>query len=210
MEYYAASTTYKSASASTNSIFPGPNQYFPSELFSLSIIPTADALEAYCGYRDLVGFSFEPYIVTASGPITESHLNHSMSPLERSQPNAGLSFSTNGEIFPRENPAVSVQQVASDETGNTPSEEEQRNLARQRRLLRNRVTAAQSRERKKAKLEELQQRVEILLKRESELKSQVQVFQQDIKALTLQNKIIIQENARLRLGIDKAAQKSCV
>ena len=69
---------------------------------------------------------------------------------------------------------------------------------------------AQSRERQKAKLEELQQRVEILLKRESELESQVQVFQQDIKALTLQNEIIMQENARLRLGMDKAAQKSCV
>lgn len=105
------------------------------------MIQTADALEAYCGHGDLVEFSFEPYIATASAPITESHLNHSMSPLERSQPNVGLSFSTNREIFPRENPTVTVQQVASDETDNTPPEEEQRNLARQRRRLRNRVTA---------------------------------------------------------------------
>jgi hypothetical protein len=105
------------------------------------MIPTADALEAYCGYGDLVEYSFEPYIATASTPITESHLNHSMSPLERLQPNTGLSFSTNGEIFPRENPTVTVQQVASDKADNTPSEEEQRNLAQQRRRLRNRETA---------------------------------------------------------------------
>ncbi|KAJ8130351.1 hypothetical protein O1611_g3277 [Lasiodiplodia mahajangana] len=141
MEHYAASTTYESASASTDSIFLDPNQYFPSELSSLSMIPTANALKAYCGYRDLVDFSFKPYITTASVPLAESQHNHSISPLERSQPNAGLSFSTNSEIFPRENPAVTVQQVASDETKNTPSEEEHRNLAQQIRLLRNRVTA---------------------------------------------------------------------
>jgi hypothetical protein len=126
---------------STDSIVLDPNQYFSSELFSLGMIPTADALEAYCGYGDLVEYSFEPYIATATAPIIESHLNHSMNPLERFQPNAGLSFSTNGEIFPRENPTVTVQQVASGNTDNAPSEEEQLNLARQRRRLRNRETA---------------------------------------------------------------------
>lgn len=64
-----------------------------------------------------------------------------MSPLERLQPNAGLSLSTNREILPRENPTVTVQQVASDKADNKPSKKEQRNLARQRRRLRNRVTA---------------------------------------------------------------------
>jgi hypothetical protein len=88
------------------------------------MIPTADTLEAYCGYRDLVEYLFEPYIATASAPITQSHLNHSMGPLERLQPNAGLLFSTNGKIFPRENPTVTVQQVAGNRTDNTPSEEE--------------------------------------------------------------------------------------
>jgi hypothetical protein len=126
---------------STDSIFLDPNQYFPSELFSLGMIPTADALEAYCGYGDLVEYSFEPHIATATAPITEGHLHHSMDPLERLQPNGGLSFSTNGEIFPRENPTVTVQQVASGNTNNAPSEEEQLNLARQRRKLRNRETA---------------------------------------------------------------------
>ncbi|KAF2672922.1 hypothetical protein BT63DRAFT_409989 [Microthyrium microscopicum] len=205
MEHYVASTTYESASDSTDFVFLDPNQYFQSELFSLGMMPTADALEAYCDYGDLVEYSFEPYIATASAPITEGHLNHSMSPLERTQPNAGLSLSTNKEILPRENPTVTVQQVASDKRGNTPTKKEQRNLARQRRRLRNRVTAAESRERKKAELEELQQRVEALLKRESELERQVQVFQQDIKVLSLQNEVITQENARLCLEMDRAA-----
>jgi regulator of replication initiation timing len=57
-------------------------------------------------------------------------------------------------------------------------------------------------------MEALQQRVEALLKRQSELERQVHVFQQDIKALTLQNEVITQENARLRLEMDKAAQNS--
>jgi hypothetical protein len=105
------------------------------------MIPTADALEAYCGYGDLVEYSVEPYMATVSAPITESHLNHSTSPLERLQPITCLSFSTNGEILPRENPTVTVQQVASDKTDNTPSEERQRNLARQRRRRRNRESA---------------------------------------------------------------------
>jgi hypothetical protein len=56
-------------------------------------------------------------------------------------------------------------------------------------------------------LEKLQQRVEILLKREAELESQAQIFQEDIKALTLQNEAITKENARLCLETDKAAQK---
>jgi hypothetical protein len=102
------------------------------------MVPTADALEAYCGYADLVGHSFKPYVTTSSAPITENHLNDSMSPLERLQPNVGLSFSTDVEIFPRE--AVTVQ-LASDKSDNTPSEDEQRILARQRRRLRNRDSA---------------------------------------------------------------------
>jgi regulator of replication initiation timing len=57
-------------------------------------------------------------------------------------------------------------------------------------------------------MEALQQRVEALLKRQSELERQVHVFQQDIKALTLQNEVITQENARLCLEMDKAAQNS--
>ncbi len=57
-------------------------------------------------------------------------------------------------------------------------------------------------------MEALQQRVEALLKRQSELERQVHVFQQDIKALALQNEVITQENARLCLEMDKAARNS--
>jgi hypothetical protein len=105
------------------------------------MIPTVDALNAYYGYRDLTESLFKPYIAIVSAPITESYLNYSMSPLERLQPNAGLSFSMNREIFLRESLAITAQQVTSDETDNTPLEEEQRNLAKQRRRLRNRETA---------------------------------------------------------------------
>lgn len=52
-------------------------------------------------------------------------------------------------------------------------------------------------------MQALQKRVEILLKRESELENQVPVFQQNINALTLQNEMITQENARLCLEINK-------
>ena len=69
-------------------------------------MPTADVLKAYCGYGDLVEYSFEPYIATASAPIIESYLSYSMNPLERLQPNAGLLFSTNGKLFLRENPTI--------------------------------------------------------------------------------------------------------
>ncbi len=127
--------------SSIDSIFLDPDQYISPELFSFGMIPTADALEAYCGYGDLAEYSFEPYIATAPAPITESHLSHSMSPLERLQPSAGSSLSTSGEFFLGESPTITVQQVASDKTDNVASEEEQHNLARQRRRLRNREAA---------------------------------------------------------------------
>jgi regulator of replication initiation timing len=57
-------------------------------------------------------------------------------------------------------------------------------------------------------MEALQQTVEGLLKRQSELERQVHVFQQNIKALTLQNEVMTQENARLCLEMDKAALNS--
>ncbi|KAH8726691.1 hypothetical protein GQ44DRAFT_771066 [Phaeosphaeriaceae sp. PMI808] len=203
MEYYATSTASESASDTTDSIFLDLNQYISSDRFNLGMIPTVDTLEAYCDYGDLGEFSFEPYMATASAPTTERHLGRSVSPIERMQPGAGLSFSTNGEFFLGENPTVTVQHTVSDKTDKAASEEELRNLARQKRRLRNRVTAARSREKKKAQMEALQQRVETLLKRQSELEKQVHVFQQNIKSLTLQNKMITQENARLCLEINK-------
>ncbi|KAB2099715.1 hypothetical protein AG0111_0g12044 [Alternaria gaisen] len=199
MEHYTTSTTSESASDTTDSVFLDPNQYISPELFSLGMIPSVDTLEAYCHYGDLAEYSFEPYIATASANITDDQLSHSMSPLVRLQPSAGLSFSTSGEFFLGENSTI---------TDNAASEEEQRNLALKERRERNRRSAAKCREKKQAQMEALQQRVEALLERQSELETQVHVFQQDIKALTLQNEMITQENARLYLKMDKAAWDS--
>ena len=127
--------------SSTNSIFLNPNQYISSDLFRLGIIPTVDTLEAYCDYGDLREFSFEPYMATASALTTERHLGRSVGPIERIQHDAGLSFSTNGEFFLGENPTVTVQHAVSDKIDKAASEEELRNLARQKRRLRNRVAA---------------------------------------------------------------------
>ncbi|KAH8726693.1 hypothetical protein GQ44DRAFT_771068 [Phaeosphaeriaceae sp. PMI808] len=197
MEHYATSTTSESALDTIDFDFLDPNQYISPELFSLGMIPTVDTLEAYCHYGDLAEYSFEPYIATASAAITENQPSHSMSPLM--QPSAGLSFSTSGEFFLGEISTV---------TDNAASEEEKRNLAIKRRRESNRRAAAKCREKKQAQIEGLQHRVEALLKRQSELERQVHVFQEDIKALTLQNEMITQENARLCLEMDKATWDS--
>lgn len=104
-----------------NSIFLDPNQYISQELF-----------EAYCHYENLAEYPFELYNGTASAAITENQLNHSMSPIVRFQPSAGLSFSTSDEFFLGENSTI---------TDNAASEKEQLNIALQRRRLRNRVAA---------------------------------------------------------------------
>ena len=102
----------------------------------------ADAFEAYSGYGDLVRSSLEPHFTKASASDPESQLNHSLSPAEPLQLNAGFSCSTRGEIIPIENPTVTVQQVASERTTGMVSEEERRQIARQqRRRLNNRDAA---------------------------------------------------------------------
>lgn len=101
------------------------------------MIPTVDALEAYCGCGKFAEYSVAPYIATAPGFITESYLNNSTSHLERLQPNACLSFSTNGEIFSGERPTVTVQRTASEKTDDTPPKEEERSLAQERRRRKN-------------------------------------------------------------------------
>jgi hypothetical protein len=93
-----------------------------SDLFSLGMIPTVDALEAFCDYGDLTNCSFEPYVAEMQSGVD-------------------FSFSTSDEFYLGENQTITIQQEASNKTDTAASEEEQRDLGRRKRRLRNRVAA---------------------------------------------------------------------
>lgn len=106
---------------SMNSIVLDPNQNIFQELFA-----------TYCHYEDLPEYPIEPYVGSASAAITENQLNHSMSPIVRFQPSAGLSISTSDEFGLGENSTI---------TDNAALETEERNMALQRRRFKNRKSA---------------------------------------------------------------------
>lgn len=62
------------------------------------------------------------------------------------------------------------------------------------------------RKKQKAGTEALQQKVENLLMQQCELEKQVQIFRQELNALTLNNEVLKQENYRLREVMGSAAR----
>jgi hypothetical protein len=103
--------------SSIDSFFLGLNQYmFPPEvdLFSLGMLPTIAAIEAYCNYGELTENTFQLYIVMDSTP-TGLPTSQSMHAIEGMQPVADLSFLIGDGCPLRENPTTKILENAGDE-----------------------------------------------------------------------------------------------